>query len=70
MPVFVDNIAAVRTADKIRKGHGNKSAIILKVQQIAQEIGVIIKNVEGISKPKLKKQGRGKIGKSIAGFDI
>ena len=39
--------------------------MISKVQQIAQEIGVKIKNVENMRKSKCKKQVKGKIGKSI-----
>ena len=38
--------------------------MISKVQQIAHEIGVKLKNVENISKSKWKKQVKGKIGKS------
>ena len=43
----------------------NKNTIISKVQQIAQEIGVKLKNVENMSKSKWKKQVKEKIGKSI-----
>ena len=39
--------------------------MISKVQQIAQEIGVKLKNVENMSKSKWKKQVKEKIGKSI-----
>ena len=38
--------------------------MISRVQQIAHEIGVKLKNVENISKSKWKKQVKGKIGKS------
>ena len=43
----------------------NKNTMISKVQQIAQEIGVKLKNVENMSKSKWKKQVKEKIGKSI-----
>ena len=43
----------------------NKNTMISKVQHIAQEIGVNLKNVENMSKSKWKKQVKGKIGKSI-----
>ena len=39
--------------------------MISKVQQVAQEIGVKLKNVKNMSKSKWKKQVKGKIGKSI-----
>ena len=39
--------------------------MISKVKQIAQEIGLKIKNVENMSKSKWKKQEKEKIGKSI-----
>ena len=42
-----------------------KNTMITKVQQIAQEIGVKIKNVESMSEYKWKKQVKEKIGKSI-----
>ena len=42
-----------------------KNTIISKVQQIAQEIGVKLKNVDNMSKSKGKSQVKGKIGKSI-----
>ena len=42
-----------------------KNTMITKVQQIAQEIGVKIKNVESMSEYKRKKQVKEKIGKSI-----
>ena len=42
-----------------------KNTMISKVQQIAQGIGVKLKNVENISKSKCKKQVEGKIGKPI-----
>ena len=39
--------------------------MISKLQQIAQEIGVKLKNVEDMSKSKWKKQVKEKIGKSV-----
>ena len=42
-----------------------KNTMISKVQQIAQEMGVKLKNVENMSKSKWKKEIKGKIGKSI-----
>ena len=42
-----------------------KNTMISKVQQIAREIGVKIKNVDNMSKSKWKKQVKGKIGTSI-----
>ena len=39
----------------------NKNTMISKVQQIAQEIGVKLKNVENMSKSKWKKQVKEKI---------
>ena len=39
--------------------------MISKIQQIAQEIGVKLKNVEDMSKSKWKKQVKEKIGKSV-----
>ena len=42
-----------------------KNTMISKVQQIAQEIGVKIKYVEGMSKSKWKKQVKEKKGKPI-----
>ena len=41
-------------AEQTKSNH--KSTMILKVQQIAQEIGVKVKNVESMSKSKQKKQ--------------
>ena len=43
----------------------NKNTMISKVKQIAQEIGVKLKNVESMSKSKWKKQVKEKIGKSM-----
>ena len=43
----------------------HKNTMISKVEQIAQEIGMTLKNVEIMSKSKWKKQVKGKIGKSI-----
>ena len=43
----------------------HKNTMISKVEQIAQEIGITLKNVEIMSKSKWKKQVKGKIGKSI-----
>ena len=43
----------------------HKNTMIAKLQQITQELGVKIKNVESMSKSKLKKQVKGKMGKSI-----
>ena len=42
-----------------------KNTMISNVQQIAQEMGVKLKNVENMSKSKWKKEIKGKIGKSI-----
>ena len=50
-------------AEQTKSNH--KNTIISKLKQIAQEIGVKIKNVESMSKSKWKKQVKEKIGKSI-----
>ena len=50
-------------AEQAKSNH--KNTMISKVKQIAQEIGLKIKNVESMSKSKWKKQQKGKIGKSI-----
>ena len=57
-----------RVAGKIlaeQEKSNHKNTMISKVQQIAQEIGMEIKNVENMNKSKWKKQVKGKIGKSI-----
>ena len=57
-----------RTARKIfaeQTKSNHKNTMISKVQQIAQEIGVKLKNVESMSKSKWKKQVERKIGKSL-----
>ena len=43
----------------------NKNTMISKVQQIAQEIGLKLKNVDNMSRSKWKKQVEEIIGKSI-----
>ena len=50
-------------AEQAKSNH--KNTMISKVKQIAQEIGLKIKNVENMSKSKWKKQVKEKIGKSI-----
>ena len=50
-------------AEQTKSNH--KNTMISKVQQIAQEIGVKIKNVESMSKSKWKKQVKEKKGKPI-----
>ena len=57
-----------RTARKIfaeQTKSNHKNTMISKVQQIAQEIGVKLKNVENMSKSKWKKQVKEKIEKLI-----
>ena len=57
-----------RIARKIlveRTKNNNKNTMISKVQQIAQEIGVKLKNMENMSKSKWKKQVKEKIRKPI-----
>ena len=49
-------------AEQVKSSH--KNTMISKAKQIAQEIGLKIKNVENMSKSKWKKQVKGKIGKS------
>ena len=56
-------IARKILAEQTKSNH--KNTMISKVQQIAQEIGVKLKNVENMSKSKWKKQVKEKIGKSI-----
>ena len=50
-------------AEQTKSNH--KNTMISKVKHIPQEIATKIKNVENMSKPKWKKQVKGKIGKSI-----
>ena len=50
-------------AEQAKNNH--KNTMISKVKQIAQEMGLKIKNVENMSKFKWKKQVKEKIGKSI-----
>ena len=50
-------------AEQAKSNH--KNTMISKVKQIAQKLGLKIKNVEKMSKSKWKKQAKGKIGKSI-----
>ena len=57
-----------RVARKILAGQlksNRKNTMISKVQQISQEIGVKITNVESMSESQWKKQVKEKIGKSI-----
>ena len=49
-------------AEQAKSNH--KNTMISKVKQIAQEIGLKVKNVENMSKSKWKKQVKEKIGKS------
>ena len=56
-------VARKRLTEKTKRNR--KNTMISKVQQIAQEKGVKIKNVESMSKSKSKKQVKEKIGKSI-----
>ena len=49
-------------AEQAKSDH--KNTIISKVKQIAQEIGLKLKNVENMSKSKWKKQVKEKIGKT------
>ena len=50
-------------AEQAKSNH--KNTMISKVKQIAQEIGLKMKNVENMNKSKWKKQVKEKIGKSI-----
>ena len=55
-------IARKILAEQTKNNHKNT---MNQVQEIAQEIGVKLKNVENMSKSKWKKQVKGKIGKLL-----
>ena len=64
----IQNSNYKKEARKILTGQtksNHKNTMTSKVRQIAQEIGVKIKNVESMSEYKWKKQVKEKIGKSI-----